>query len=394
MKETYLVKTGVFIDGNADRAQQNVSFLVEEGKIAKVGAGLPAPDGCKVLDYSGKTVMPGMINAHTHIGFVSPFDGGETPNETDITIAALHELHKMLKAGVTYIRVCAGNGTPYLDLHLRNAMRRGAVKGPNIMAAGRGITMTGGAGHYCEIECDSPDETRKAARFVLKQGVDFIKIVSTGSITTPGIFPGNPQLNKEELEAAIIEAHKAGKTVATHAHGSAGIRNALAAGIDSIEHGSFLCEDEKLIETMIKQGTWLVPTLSAPYFLVERGKRGEIPAYQYDKSVATAPSWYKSFTMAHKAGVKIAMGSDCFGGTILHEDTWHEVRLMAEYGMTNMEAIQASTRNCAQLMQIADTHGTLEPGKAADFIVLENNPLDDICALEHVWKVYKDGEEQ
>lgn len=391
MKDTLLVKAGVFIDGNADAPLTNAEVLIREGKIAQIGSGLPIPEGCRVYDFSGKAVMPGLINAHVHIGFVFPYDG-VTPTDTDVTISALHELQRLLRAGVTSIRVCAGLGSPYLDIKLRNAMRRGDIQGPNIMAAGRGITMTGGAGHYCEIECDSPDETRKAARYVLKQGADFIKIVSTGSITTKGIQPGAPQLSKEELEAAIVEAHKAGKTVATHAHGSAGIKNALLAGVDSIEHGSFLTDE--LIEMMLKQGTWHVPTLSAPYFLVERGERGEIPAYQYEKAVATAPSWYESFRKSHKAGVKIAMGSDCFGGTIKHEDTWHEVRLMVEYGMTPMEAIQASTRNCADLMQILDTHGTLEPGKAADFIVLDKNPLEDICTLERVAHVFKDGVEQ
>lgn len=382
------IKAGMLIDGTSNQPKTNVGILIRDNRIVEINDMINAPENCEVYDYSDKIIMPGLINCHVHIAYVGPEEDKVT--DTEKLIVALKELKTYLKSGVTHVRVCGAS--TYLDIKLRDAMKKGLIEGPGIIAAGRGITMTGGSGHASEIEADGVDECRKAARYVIKKSADFIKIVSTGSITTRGIEPGAPQLTYEELKAAIDEAHKAGKTVGSHSHGTEGIKNAILAGVDSIEHGSF--SSDETISLMKEKGTYLVPTLSAPYFLLKAGEEGRLLDFMYRKAKDTAPTWYESFRNAYKAGVKIAMGSDAYGDIVKPEDTWHELRLMIENGMSPMEAIQVSTQNSANLLRISDDYGTIEKGKVADFIVLNENPLTNIETLSEVYKVFKNGQEQ
>ena len=263
------------------------------------------------------------------------------------------------------------------------------MQGPGIVAAGRNLCMTGGHGWTMGWECDGPDACRKAAREELKAGVDVIKIMATGGVMTPGVEPGSPQLTEEEMRAAIEEAHKAGRKTATHAQGNTGIKNALRAGIDSIEHGCYL--DEESIGMMLKNGTYLVPTLAAPRNIVDYGVENGVPEYAVKKSLVVMDNHIRSFQDAYKAGVKIAMGTDSGTPFNSHSGSAFEMQLMVEAGMAPGDAIVAATRNAAECLDILERTGTLEVGKAADIIALPGDPLLDIKALKTVEDVFKDG---
>lgn len=213
--------------------------------------------------------------------------------------------------------------------------------------------------------------------------------MATGGVTTPGVEPGSPQLSMEEMKAAVEEAHKAGKKTASHAQGTQGIKNAILAGIDSIEHGIYL--DDEAIELMIKNDVYLVPTLVAPYFIVEYGTEAGIPQYAVDKAKAVMDTHRESFAKAYKAGVKIAMGTDAGTPFNFHDGAPHELILMVKSGMSPMDAIVSSTKGSADCLGILDDYGTLESGKFADFLVLDDNPLDNLDTLFNINSVYKLG---
>ena len=268
-------------------------------------------------------------------------------------------------------------------------MNKGDIEGPEFQASGRVITMTGGHGWVIGAESDGCDEVRKNTRSELKKGVDLIKIMATGGVMTKGVKPGSPQLSLEEMTAAVEEAHKAEKKTASHAQGTEGIKNAVLAGIDSIEHGIFL--DDEVIQLMVERGTYLVPTLVAPFFIVENGVEAGIPKDVVDKANGVMEAHQNSFRAAHKAGVKIAMGTDAGTPFNLHDKAPYELKLMVECGMTPMEAVVASTYGSADLMGILDNYGTLEKGKFADFLVLNENPLENLDTLFDIADVYKKG---
>jgi len=386
-----LFKGATIIDGNG--AAPFVGNLLVEGKsILEVGANTTCDDA-KIVDLSGKYIMPGMINAHAHIvldgELADPF--GQLEKETDATAAlrATRTLKRALKSGVTFFRDMGCRN--YIDIDLRNARNQGLIEGPEFIVAGKVVTMTGG--HIWKIgrEADGPNEVRKAAREQLKAGVDFIKIVATGGVLTMGSIPGAPQLSVEEMSAAVEEAKKVGKKTAAHCIGMEGIHNAVKAGIDSIEHGFYL--NDEIIELMIKKGTYLVPTINAIHAIRKGGVEAGIPKDACDKNQKNIAPSRESFLMAYKAGVKVAMGPD--SGTPLngHMACGEEVRLFVEYGVKPMEAIIFATKNAADLLGISGRYGTLENGKAADFLVLGANPIEDIEALQNKLEcVYKLGE--
>lgn len=385
-------KVSLLINGTYDAPIKNAGLLVEGKTIAKVGKAedFQLDPDVKVVDLTGKTVMPGMINCHVHITMEPVGDPmGIAGRESDATAAlrGVANLKKHLKSGVTFFRDMGG--AHRVDLDLRDAVNQGLVDGPNFLASGKVLTMTGGHGWQMGRECDGVDEVRKAAREQLKAGADIIKIMATGGVMTPGVEPGSPQLTMEEIAAGVEEAHKAGKKTATHAQGTTGIKNAVLAGIDSVEHGIFL--DDEVIEMMIERGVYLVPTLVAPYFIVENGVEKGIPAYAVEKSKRVMSSHVKSFQKAREAGVKIAMGTDAGTPFNLHDKTAYELKLMVEAGMTPLEAIVTSTKNSSELLGIEESYGTLEAGKFADFIVLSENPLENIETLLQVDQVYKHG---
>lgn len=387
-----LYKGFTLIDGNGGQVQENSYFIVEDKRISKIGKvdELQNIEGIEIVDLSGKYVMPGLINSHVHITLEpvgDPFGLINSESHAKTTIRAVANLKKHLYSGTTFFRDL---GAPAgLDFALRDAVNEGLIEGPQFLAVGKCITMTGGHGWSIGREADGADELRKAAREQLKAGADLLKIMATGGVTTPGVEPGSPQLSMEEMKAAVEEAHKAGKKTASHAQGTQGIKNAILAGIDSIEHGIYL--DDEAIELMIKNDVYLVPTLVAPYFIVEYGTEAGIPQYAVDKAKAVMDTHRESFAKAYKAGVKIAMGTDAGTPFNFHDGAPHELILMVKSGMSPMDAIVSSTKGSADCLGILDDYGTLESGKFADFIVLDDNPLDNLDTLFNINSVYKLG---
>lgn len=381
-----LYKNCTLIDGTGNEPI-NTSFTVEDGRIIEIGDNLKAD---KEIDLDGKYIMPGLINSHVHITMEpigDPFVLIMNESDAKAAIRGVKNLNKQLKSGTTYFRdLGASNG---VDIDLRNAVNEGLIEGAEFKCAGSVVTMTGGHGWPIGREADGVDETRKAAREQLKKGSDLVKIMATGGVMTTGVEPGSPQLSMEEMKAAVEEAHKAGKKTASHAQGTQGIKNAILAGIDSIEHGLIL--DEEAVDMMYENNTYLVPTLVAPYVIVEKGVEAGIKKDSYEKAVSIMESHIKSFKMSYEKGVKIAMGTDAGTPFNTHDMAWMELKLMIEYGMKPMDAIVSSTRNSAELLDILDDYGTIEKGKFADFLILDENPLENIETLSKINTVYKKG---
>lgn len=381
-----LYKNCTLIDGTGNEPINN-SFTVEDGRIIEIGDNLKAD---KEIDLDGKYIMPGLINSHVHITMEpigDPFVLIMNESDAKAAIRGVKNLKKQLKSGTTYFRdLGASNG---VDIDLRNAVNEGLIEGAEFKCAGSVVTMTGGHGWPIGREADGVDETRKAAREQLKKGSDLVKIMATGGVMTTGVEPGSPQLSMEEMKAAVEEAHKAGKKTASHAQGTQGIKNAILAGIDSIEHGLIL--DEEAVDMMYENNTYLVPTLVAPYVIVEKGVEAGIKKDSYEKAVSIMESHIKSFKMSYEKGVKIAMGTDAGTPFNTHDMAWMELKLMIEYGMKPMDAIVSSTRNSAELLDILDDYGTIEKGKFADFLILDENPLENIETLSKINTVYKKG---
>ncbi|MBU5438120.1 amidohydrolase family protein [Tissierella sp. MSJ-40] len=380
------------INGTGENPVENAYFLVEGNKLLTVGSGdkLPSAENIEIVNLAGKTVIPGLINCHVHITMEpvgDPFSLMLKESQAKTALRGTANLKKHLKSGTTYFRDLGGPDG--VDLALRDAVKEGFIEGPEFLVSCKVLTMTGGHGWPMGREADGPEELRKAAREQLKSGADVIKIMATGGVMTPGVEPGSPQLSKEEMEAAIIEAHKAGKKTATHAQGTTGIKNAVLAGIDSVEHGIFL--DDEVIELMVERNVYLVPTLVAPYFIVKNGVEAGIPKHAVEKARMVMGSHMESFRKAHKAGVKIAMGTDAGTPFNFHDAAPFELKLMVEGGMTPMETIVSSTKTAAELLGVNNNYGTLEEGKFADFLVLDENPLNNLDTLFNINSVYKAG---
>ena len=356
---------------------KNGSVLVEDGTIKEVGANIAVPEGAKVIDLGGKTMLPGIFNCHVHICSDAGNGRREQISDASAAIRGIKNLRTLVNSGVTYIRDA---GSPhYIDIDLHEAQLRGDIVAPEMQTAGRCICMTGGHGHDNGREADGPDDCRKAAREQLKAGATWIKVMATGGVMTKGVEPGSPQLTEEELRAAIEEAHKAGAKSFTHAQGMTGIKNALRAGVDSIEHGFFM--DDWCFDFMKEHNVFFVPTLAAPYWIKVNGTAAGIPDYMVRKVENTIEAHQDTFRRAHKAGVKIALGTDAGTPFNKYDLTCYECVLMVENGMTPMEAIQCGTINAAELMSVDATHGSITPGKRANFAIFEEDPLEDIHAL-------------
>lgn len=374
---TTLFTNANIIDVIGETVIQSGSVLVESGIIRQVGTDIEAPDGAQVIDLGGKTMLPGLFNCHVHMCSDAGTGVRETISDAATTVRALKNLKTLLNSGVTYIRDA---GAPnYIDVDLHEAQRKGDILAPEMQTACKCICMTGGHGHATGREADGPDDCRKAAREQLKAGANWIKVMATGGVMTKGVEPGSPQLTEEELRAAIEEAHKAGAKTFTHAQGMEGIKNALRAGVDSIEHGFFM--DDWCFDFMKEHNVFFVPTLAAPYWIKKYGTEAGIPDYMVKKVEKTIDAHQDTFRRAHKAGVKIALGTDAGTPFNKYDKTAFECVLMVENGMTPMEAIQCGTIHAAELLEVKDTHGSITAGKKANFAVFEKNPLDDINAL-------------
>jgi imidazolonepropionase-like amidohydrolase len=386
-----VIHAGRVIDGTGAEPQVAVDILLEDGRIqAIMPRGEATIDDAYHLDAREKTVLPGLIDTHVHICF-DPNPGHHASRVSEPipaqTIRGVQNARAMLESGITSIRTL---GTAHdLDFTIRDAIQQGIIPGPRILAAGRGISMTGGHGHYISMESDGPEAMRKAVRTAIRNGANVIKLFVTGGVMTPGGKPGRPQLNRDELDVAILEAHKIGIKVTGHAEGRQGVNAALAAGIDCIEHGYFMNNEEGLA-MLVDKGVYLVPTLMA-YQLIAKGLDAGVPPEAAANADIALEYNTVGFRNAVQAGAKIAMGSDAGTAFNDHGRSWRELIYMVKYGMTPMQAIVAATRNGADLLGIGDEVGTIEPGKVADIIVVEGDPLSNIAQIGEVRAVIKEG---
>lgn len=377
-----------------------------------------------VLDGRGRTLLPGLFNNHVHL----VGDGAEaarsgqtfTPSVVEATIQAYENLRIELASGVTSARDCGSlegiaidlarlleDGTPVVPIGAVGARSMGEagaagaertksprtdaptpLRGPRLQAAGRVITMTGGHGHFMGRQADGPWGVAQAVRAELAAGADFIKIMATGGVLTKGVTPLQTALSVEELRAGADEAHNAGKRITAHAIGGQGVKNAIAAGIDSIEHACFM--DEEAIDMALEAGTIIVPTLIAVQSLVEHGDA--VPEWMCRKVLMESEASVSSFAAAVEAGVRIACGTDAGTPFNPHTETPGELELMVRFGMDPAQALVSATRVSAENFGVADELGTLEVGKLADLLLVEGDPTREISALRDVAAVVKGGD--
>ncbi len=384
------------IDGIRDDIIEDAALLVNErGNIEKCAAreNLSLPPEAQVIDMQEGIIIPGLIDTHIHLCFAPVSDPlGKLTDESEARTStrALKHAAQTLKGGITTVRDVGGKN--YVNIALKKAGSEDFFPLPRILTAGCSLTMTGGHGWPIAEEVDGRTELRQGARKQLKKGADLIKVMATGGILTKGVKPGAPQLSVEEMKAAVEVANKADCRVAAHAQGNKGIKNAVRAGVNSIEHGVYL--DTEAVDMMIKNDVYLVPTLSAIHWIVEKGDDHEIPDYAVEKSKNLIEDHIESFEMAHEAGVKITMGTDAGSPFNEHGKNHYELILMVNQGMSAMQAIKSATSRAAELLDIDSRTGTLTGGKAADFVVLEKSPLEDIRNIKTVQKVFIQGEEQ
>lgn len=375
-------------NGEDAEIKPNSWFEVDGQRIVAMGTGTPDKSVVdEQINLKGQYVMPGIINAHTHIMMDPIGNKLEYLSETEATVRALRNLSDLLHAGVTYIRDC---GCAFnTDIKLKQLVKDFHFDSPEIVASGRPMSMTGGHGDFIEGEdgeadwaylVDSPDEMRKATRIALKRGADNIKVMATGGVMSAGDNIDDTASTVAEMREAVAEAHHKGKTVAAHAQGHAGIQNALDAGVDSIEHGIYV--DEKQAAYMVEHNVYLVPTLNASAGIAKYG-RDSLPAHMIRKNDQVKADFFKNIGMAVRKGVKVVVGTDA--GTPFNSfktGTAEEMALLVnEVGATPVQALFGASKYAAALLQIDKDYGTLEVGKVADFLVLENDPTQDITAV-------------
>lgn len=374
----------VLLDGTGREPLPDATVVVRGDEIVAVGPGsevpLP-PQPYQMYDLSSQYVLPGLIDAHVHITIEGGASGTFEHDERYNILTTLKHAQRTLDAGVTTVRDLGGRNL--IEFTVRRAIENGLFPGPRMVLAGKIVSMTSaGAGYWPGMyrEADGPAEVRKAAREQLKAGVDVIKVMATGSAMTPREQPA-PQFTVEEMQAAAEEAHKVGKTVAAHASGIEGIRNALAAGVDHIEHGSYLHEGPDAMDLMVQRGVFLIPTRKAFVATLAQGNAAGVPGWMIDQVRKEEENNAESLRAAIAAGVPIAMGTDAGGPFNRHGENADELLLMVEGGLSPMAAIVAATKTAAQCVGMAKRVGTIEVGKWADLLVVRGDPLQDIGVL-------------
>jgi imidazolonepropionase-like amidohydrolase len=378
-----IVRAGLLYDGTLEPPKSNVDIVIDNGIVT----GLRAAGGQS--DAEARCVTPGLVNAHAHLEM-----SGEPDTMSAITsstagqrmVRAVANARKSLRGGVTTIRDLGSSNAIGQDV--RDGVNAGSIEGPRIRSAGAVLCMTGGHGWPVGRAVDSPWDARKAVREQLWAGADCIKLIATGGVLTRGAVPGNAQLTPDELIAAVEEAHRHGLRVAAHAIGAQGIRNALRAGVDSIEHGHML--DDEALALFKERGTYLVPTLSAPTCILAHLEEGHQPAFITDKARTVSEAMLINIRRAFENGVRIAGGSDAGTPYNLHEDYALEVELMwSLLGMTPQQALHAATAVAAELLGLH--RGIVAIGEPADLLLLDGDVGQDIRALQRRQAVMKAG---
>jgi imidazolonepropionase-like amidohydrolase len=401
-----VIHAGTLLADASEAPTTKQSILIEGGRIKEVSAGFVAPpEGAQRIDLSDRFVLPGLIDCHVHL--TGQMDRGYRmrmveDSDPKVGFNAAHNASLTLAAGFTTVRDVGALGNPDVIFALRAAIAEKKVAGPRVLCVGDILSPTGGHGQTYGYRqdvcgcvqstsgiCDGVDECRRAVRRQVSQGADAIKFVATGGVLSDIKAGLDQQFTTDEIRTIIETAHNLGRRVAAHAHGAAGINAALEAGVDSIEHGSFL--DDRSIELFLAKGAFHVPTIIAGVTASEMAEReGELSPAMADKARTVGKKIKEALARSHKAGVTIAFGTDMGVGP--HGQNGREFGFLVEAGMTPREAIHAATINAAKLLDISSEAGTIAPGKVADIIAVDSSPLGNVTVLERVGFVMSRGD--
>jgi imidazolonepropionase-like amidohydrolase len=391
------VKTGRMLDVRAGTYIDQAVIIVEDGRIVAAGRNVPIPASATLIDLSGMTVLPGLIDCHTHLtfdpgGFGYSSLGVSVPREA---LRGAKNARLTLDAGFTTVRNVGAHG--YSDIALRDAIDAGDVPGPRIIASGPSLGITGG---HCDENLLAPEfhfqaegvadgvsNVMQKTREVIKYGAGVVKFCATGGVLSMGDDPRASQYTLEEMKAIVAEAHRLGRKVAAHAHGGDGIKLALQAGVDSIEHGTYIDDDG--VRLMKEKGAFLVPTIYLTEWFMTNYQNLGIPAPIIGKAKEVMPAMQRNIARAFSLGVPVAFGTD--SAVYPHGLNAKEFGIYVKFGMAPIDAIRTSTVNASKLLGWEDRVGAIEPGKYADLIAVEGDPLKDISELERVKKVIKGG---
>jgi imidazolonepropionase-like amidohydrolase len=404
-----VLKAERMFDGKSKALVQNGVVIVHENAIVDVGSNLPTPSGAQVVDLGDATVAPGFMDAHTHLTLDYSGDYNvRRLHELDLTVSeqairATIFARATVEAGFTTVRDLGSRfvgSREFVDVALRNSINKGVIVGPRMLVATKGIGATGGhfdptsgfrdflfgrEPDYSDGIADGPEEIRKAVRFEVKNGADVIKGAVSGGVLSLADEVDTPQLTPAEMAALVDESHRLRKKVAVHCHGDQAAREAIEAGVDSIEHGSFM--KPETLTRMKNKGTFLTPTLMATEWIMS--KLDNYPPALQAKAKAAGAARSDMFRSAVKMGVKISFGTDA--AVFPHGQNAKEFKLMVDLGMTPIDALKSATANDAELLGIAQKVGTLEKGKLADIVAMPGDPASDITATERVFFVMKEG---
>lgn len=396
------LKCSKMFDSITGTVRENVVILIDDNLISDVvdAAAAGSLEGFEVLDLGDKFVTPGLIDCHLHISDNGGAGGLANHVRTvpDMTLAGLRNVQADMLAGFTTLRTAGDFG--FCAEAVRDAIERGEFWGPRMMTPGMAISTTGGHAdsHYSpDLEdhltdhCigDGPAELAKAVRYNIKHGANCIKFMATGGVMSRGTTVGAQQMTYEEMRAIIETAELYGMITATHAHGTSGIKTAVRAGVTSVEHGMMM--DEECIQLMKEKGTYLVPTCIAAERIIVRGPELGTPAWMIDKAKQVYEHHHWGFTRCMEEGIPIAFGSDAATPFNYHGKQTYEFELLTQFGMTPAQAIQTATKTASELLRMNEQIGSIEPGKFADIVAFDGNPLTDIKAMNNCCFVMKNG---